>query len=251
MQSHLKLGWHVCLSAMLCLSLCACANTPPTVAQGLALFDDGDYPGARRTLTELANKGDANAQQVLGIMYENGQGMTADLQQALKWYRLAANSDNASAQYHLGRLYATGSGVPRSPEQSLKWYRLAAANSQPNAQYQLGMMSLQGNGLTQDPQTAAKWFALAASQGDPLAQYQLGDMLTKGLGTRQDVTLGYMWLDIARGLGEPAAIQATARLEKQISVEQRLQAENMSLQCIKQSYQDCGGIARPRLGTAP
>ncbi len=236
---------------MLCLALCACANNSPTVAQGLALFDDGDFAGARRTLTELANKGDANAQQVLGIMYENGQGVTANLQQALKWYRLAASSDNASAQYHLGRLYATGSGVARSEEQALKWYQLAAHNNQPNAQYQLGMMSLQGTWLAQDPQTAAKWFGLAASQGDPLAQYQLGEMLTKGLGTRRDVTLGYMWLDIARGLGEPAAIQATARLEKQIPVQQRQQAENMSLQCIRQSYQDCDEIARPGPGTPP
>jgi TPR repeat protein len=36
------------------------------------------------------NNGDADAQLLLGIMYEGGQGVSQDYAEALKWYRKAA-----------------------------------------------------------------------------------------------------------------------------------------------------------------
>ena len=72
-------------------------------------------------------------------------------------------------------------------------------------------------------------------------------MLSKGQGTLQQVRLGYMWLDIARAMGEPSAVLAADRQAKQISVQERIAAEKMSLQCIKQSYQDCASLDRASL----
>ncbi len=246
----MKREWRLFWSILLTLSLCACASRPPTVAEGLSFYDDGDVVRALSVLTSLADNGDSHAQQVLGVMYENGQGVNKNPQQAFKWYMLSAEAGNASAQYHLARLYEAGSGVSRSAEQALKWFALAGANGHPSAQYQLGLIDLNGTGHPSEPQSAAKWFALAAAQGDPQAQYQLGDMLSKGLGTARNVTLGYMWLDIARGLGEPSAILAATSLAKQISAQERVQAEAMSLQCIKQSYQNCAKLV-PSLPESP
>jgi len=46
-------------------------------------------------------------------MYSVGNGALQDYTEAAKWYRKAADRDNAKAQYMLGIMYAIGRGVPR------------------------------------------------------------------------------------------------------------------------------------------
>ena len=55
-----------------------------------------------------AEKGNAIAQANLGLMYENGEGVTQDYGEAVKWYRLSAAQGNAGGQSNLGRMYANG-----------------------------------------------------------------------------------------------------------------------------------------------
>ena len=57
---------------------------------GLAAYGRSDYANAMRILLPLAEKGNANAQYDLGMMYRNGQGVTQDYTEAFKWSRLAA-----------------------------------------------------------------------------------------------------------------------------------------------------------------
>ena len=78
------------------------------------------------TLMERAQKGDAQAQSNLGLIYDNGEGVPQDYAQAMKWYRLAADQGYASAQYNLAVMYQYGQGVPKDYVQAAKWYRLAA-----------------------------------------------------------------------------------------------------------------------------
>jgi TPR repeat protein len=62
---------------------------------------------------QLAERGDANAQYVSGIMFYTGVGMPKDRTEALNWYRKAANQGYANAQSELGWMYNYGEGVPR------------------------------------------------------------------------------------------------------------------------------------------
>ena len=54
------------------------------------LYSQGRYSEALPLYQQTANQGDASAQLNLGIMYHNGQGVTADINQAAYWYRKAA-----------------------------------------------------------------------------------------------------------------------------------------------------------------
>ncbi len=72
-----------------------------------------------------AEKGDAKAQSSLGFMYSNGEGVTQDYTEALKWYRKAAEQGNAFAQGSLGNMYQQGLGVPQDYVQSYAWFQLA------------------------------------------------------------------------------------------------------------------------------
>ena len=54
--------------------------------------------------------------------------MTEDEQvaeEAVRLYRLAAEQGDANAQYNLGRMYDLGQGVARDHEEAVRWYRLA------------------------------------------------------------------------------------------------------------------------------
>ncbi|WP_420535067.1 tetratricopeptide repeat protein, partial [Actinobacillus porcinus] len=48
-----------------------------------------NYQVAFPMFKELAEQGDAGAQNNLGIMYENGYGVNQDYHQAVKWYQKA------------------------------------------------------------------------------------------------------------------------------------------------------------------
>ena len=52
-----------------------------------AAYDRGDYATALQLYTPLAAQGNAAAQNNLGWMYENGQGVPKDYDEAVKWYR--------------------------------------------------------------------------------------------------------------------------------------------------------------------
>ena len=116
----------------------------PVVAEpfedGLSAHDRQDYVTAMRIWRLLADKGDARAQSILGIMYAKGQGVPKDDGLAVLWYRLAAEQGNAAAQYNLGVMYVSGRGVPKDDSQATKCYRLAAEQGNAAAQYNLGVM---------------------------------------------------------------------------------------------------------------
>jgi len=225
----------------LCASLLViCLNArAQTVAQSMELFDDGKTQEAVAQLTKLGQSGDAEAQNLLGVLYDNGQGVAQDYKLARVWFEKAAALGHPSAQYHLGFLYEAGRGVAHNDKQALYWYGLAAGRADPNAQYRLALMNLNGFGVKPNPAEARKWFAQAAAQGDPQAQRQLGSLYAKGLGVAQNKILGYMWIDIARGLGDQSASRAVVELAQTMSAQAVNHAQDLAKQCIAKSYQSC------------
>jgi TPR repeat protein len=82
--------------------LCICAAGPAVAGpheDAYAAYTKGDYATALRLLRPLADQGDAGAQNGLGNMYTNGQGVPQDYAQAAFWYRKAARQSYAVAQY--------------------------------------------------------------------------------------------------------------------------------------------------------
>ena len=57
---------------------------------GMAAYQRGDYVTAFREFKPLAEKGAAQAQNILGVMYDKGQGVPQDYVQAHMWFNLAA-----------------------------------------------------------------------------------------------------------------------------------------------------------------
>ncbi len=119
-----------------------------------------------KDLRRLADQGDADAQHALGVMYDKGQGVPKDFQEAALWFRLAADQGHAKAQTTLGRKYAQGQGVAQDDQEAFQWVRKAAEQGYAPAEAVLGSMYYEGRaGAPQDYVLAHMWANLAVSQG--------------------------------------------------------------------------------------
>ena len=97
--------------------------------------------------SEAAEQGDADAQDKLGMAYQNGNGVTQDYEQAIYWYRKSADQGYADAQSNLGQMYENGIGVAQDYAQAVYWYHKAAEQEAASAR---NAAAGQGNADTQD-----------------------------------------------------------------------------------------------------
>ncbi len=137
---------------------------PPVLADlkaGLDAYKRGDYHTALKEWRPLAEQGHAEAQYNLGVLYDQGRGVSQDYQEALRWYRRAADQGDAYAQNNLGYMYEYGEGVPQDYQEALRWYRLATDQGYATAQYNLGWLYGGGKGV---PRMIRKRFDGIASQ---------------------------------------------------------------------------------------
>lgn len=134
----------------------ACAQSLP---DGTAAFAIHDYAAAVRKIPSLAARGNAEAQALLGFMYEHGRGVAQDYVAAAYWYRCAAEQGYPTAQYLLGLLYDKGHGVPRSDMLAYTWLNLAAGNArQPRLrEYYLRLRDAVASKLSAGQIAEAQW----------------------------------------------------------------------------------------------
>ncbi|MEP2735475.1 MAG: tetratricopeptide repeat protein [Erythrobacter sp.] len=93
-------------SILLALALVfSTANTAPSVQ---TLVDEEKYAEAFKQAKTDAAKGDGEAHNWLGLFYENGVGVEADVKKAEQHYRAAAELGEAHAKWRLGVLIDTG-----------------------------------------------------------------------------------------------------------------------------------------------
>ena len=160
---------------------------------------------AKDKILELANEGDACAQNNLGAMYYYGNGVAQSDEKAAEWYLKAAEQGLADAQYILGGMYKYGWGVELSYEKAVEWVLKAAEQGLVDAQYILGGMYINGAGVEQSYEKAAEWVLKAAEQGLADAQYDLGAMYYYGNGVAQSDEKAVEWYQKAAEQGNARA----------------------------------------------
>jgi TPR repeat protein len=89
-------------------------------------YGRGDYATALREWQPLAERGHADAQYNLGMLYNFRKGVPQDFATARQWYEKAAAQGHAGAQNNLGGLYEFGHGVTRDDVLAYMWYHIAA-----------------------------------------------------------------------------------------------------------------------------
>ncbi len=152
-----------------------------------------DYKTAFKNWSSAAAQGDAEAQDRLGFLYSNGQGMPQDYKEAAKWYSKAAEQGNTDALYALGEMYSDGKGVPQDDAKAFTLYRKLAEKGDMFAQLAIGYAYIGGIGVKQDYSQAMVWFNKSAAQGNASAQYEIADMYDNGKGVPKDHAQAVTW----------------------------------------------------------
>lgn len=98
------------------------------VDDGMIAFRRGDYAGAIQEWRPLAEAGDEQAQYYLGFVHYKGIGVSRDLSEAEKWFRMAAEQGHAFAQLSLGAIRGEAQGAPLD-FQAYVWFTRAAAQA--------------------------------------------------------------------------------------------------------------------------
>ncbi|QQF85977.1 sel1 repeat family protein [Histophilus somni] len=134
--------------------------------RALQFIKQQNYSDAFPLFKQLAEQGDANAQHNLGVMYENGNGITQNDQQAVYWYTKAAEQGEAHAQNNLGLMYTDGGkGITQNYKQAVYWYTQAAEQGDANAQHNLGVMYENGQSVQRNVSKAKQYYRLACDNG--------------------------------------------------------------------------------------
>lgn len=130
------------------------------------------YDAIKTELSEKAKKGDVVAQKDLGL-FEIQSGNYAE---ALSWLKKSAEKGNADAQLNLAVMYRDGEGCSVDYSQAMFWFKKAAENIYPrvDAYGEIGLMFQRGFGVSQDMALAKTWYEKGASKGDNWSMLLLG-----------------------------------------------------------------------------
>src|SRR5207248_2060337 len=74
----------------------------------------------------LNNQNDSNSIYLLGYFNYHGIGTDIDKQKAFELYQKAANLGNSEAQHHLADMYENGEGVEKDKDQAIYWCKKSA-----------------------------------------------------------------------------------------------------------------------------
>ena len=139
------------MTSFLCLLLMACGSD----IDAKTAFDKGDYETAFKLWKPLAEKGDAEAQNYLGILYYLGFGVNRDYSKAVQWYEKAARAGNPDAQRNYGDMLHFGRGIKKNNYLAYKWYFAASQQGNKSAGKQIEVIAASGN-LSPNQQMHAK-----------------------------------------------------------------------------------------------
>ena len=146
-----------------------------------------------KLLTKRAEKGDAEAQNDLGLKYAYGDGVAIDYAQAYYWFKKSAEQGNIVGQGNLGWCFYYGYGVEQNYEQAYYWFKKSAERGSAYSQNYLGSIYYNGLGTQQNFEQAAYWFRKSAEQGDEYSMNGIGLCYYKGEGVEQDYKQSFSW----------------------------------------------------------
>jgi len=154
---------------------------------------------------QAAQRGHSRAQCLVGMCYQNGEGVNEDPAKAFAFYLFSAQQGYSLAQYNLAWCYRDGAGVLMSKVDAFYWFGMSAKQGKAGAQYSYGYCFRTGEGVQKDLSQAFHWFTKAARQGHTVAQNCLAVCFEYGEGIERDMKQAAYWYERAANGGDSQA----------------------------------------------
>lgn len=169
------------------------------------LRDQGKFEEGAAANRMAADKGDPQAQHILGTLYIDGKGVPRDSKEALKWLKKAADQGFELSIDAIGRIYADGQGVKKDPEQAFEWHKKGADRGNPNCQYIVGWDYKYGAGTKPDNMKSFKYHQMAAQMGEVHSLNDLAVFYMNGEDVPRDIPKALSLFQQSWERGEPIA----------------------------------------------
>jgi uncharacterized protein len=164
---------------------------------------------AARWFSRAAEHGSAPAQNNLGIVLSNGNGVRKNVQEALFWLRKAFRGGDSCAGPNIAVTYRENGNL----KAAVRWFRRAVAADDGDALVQLGIHYYWGKGVRTNPRAAVKCFRAAAKAknisggGRDDAFFFLGIAHLEGHGVRKSIRNAKKYLQRANIDGDNSAAE--------------------------------------------
>jgi len=146
-----------------------------------------DTMKASEYLMESAKAGNVVSMRMLGSNLWDGQGIKQDKNAALVWLEKAAKTGDAEAQNILGILLVFDQDSTRHDYvKGFHWIRESALQGHPGALNNLGECYYTGVGTAKDFEKARYYYQLSADKNEPVGKLSLGVLYQKGDGVPVD-----------------------------------------------------------------
>jgi localization factor PodJL len=153
-------------------------------------------------LRSAALAGDAGAAYEIALRFVEARGVSANLEEAARWFERAASKGLAPAQFRYASMLEKGQGVKKDLTAAQKLYIAAAGKGHAKAMHNLAVLYAEGIDGNPDYTNAAQWFRKAAELGVADSQYNLGVLAARGLGTERNIAEAYKWFALAAAQGD-------------------------------------------------
>lgn len=164
-----------------CILLQSCVSTSDMASARLA-YDQGNFATAINYYREQAGLGNPEAEFMLGRMYQAGEGVAADNDQAIKWLKRAADTKYEPAQMALAMLHFD----KKNYTEARPYFESVASSGNITAKFNLGKMYKNGLGGITDFARAVSYFNDGTEANHSGAQYELAAMYQSGQGVALD-----------------------------------------------------------------
>lgn len=127
----MKKMMHCQIVALFC---CIAFAAHADIEKARDLMEANRFEEAMNELLPAARSGNADAEELIGVMYAMGLGVKRDDMRAFEWYLRSAMKGHAGAQSGVGWYYEVGRGMP-APDlvRAYMWYVLSAIGGDPDA----------------------------------------------------------------------------------------------------------------------
>lgn len=200
-------------------------------------------------LRAAALKGDPTAAYEIGVRFAEGKGVTANFDEAAKWYDRAAQAGVVPAIFRLGTLYEKGLSVKKDVDIARRYYMQAAERGSAKAMHNLAVLDADGGGKGANYRNASQWFRKAADRGVADSQFNLGILYARGIGVEQNLAESFKWFSLAAAQGDADSVRKRDDIAKRLDA-QSLAAAKLAIQTFTPEPQpdDAINVAAPAGG---
>lgn len=187
---------------------------------------------AAQYFLKAANLGNDDAAVNLAFMYLTANGIAKDDEQAIYLFAKASKKDNVIAKFMLGQAYYKGFILPKDYERAFENIKFASEAGFDEAQYMLAVLYMEGLGTPQNYGFSVELLQKSLAQGNVSAINGLAGILADGKKYPKDLFTAHILYNLASIRGVEGAAEKRNLIEKDLKIEEILQAQTKANQYV-------------------